>query len=90
LNLFNLVPIRPLDGGRVAQIFSQRAWILGGRMLGAMFFATRAPQLLLIGVMAAMNAFGRHRGGADELPAASPQEQTARSLRYFGLCLALT
>jgi len=35
LNLFNLIPIRPLDGGRVAQIFSKRAWILGGSMLGA-------------------------------------------------------
>ncbi len=89
LNLFNLVPIRPLDGGRVAQIFSKRAWILGGSMLGAMFFATRAPQLLLIGVMAAMNAFGRHRGRAEELPAASSREQTAWGLRYFGLCLLL-
>src|SRR5262249_49429495 len=49
LNLFNLVPIRPLDGGRVAQIFSRRAWIVGGIMLAAMFVVTMAPQLVLIG-----------------------------------------
>jgi Zn-dependent protease len=90
LNLFNLIPISPLDGGRVAQAFSRRAWLIGGVLLGAMFLVTMAPQLLLIGVMAVMHNL--RRGAAPDAATPSPlsdQERTAWSLRYFGLCFFL-
>jgi Zn-dependent protease len=89
LNLFNLVPIRPLDGGRVAQIFSKRAWIVGGILLAAMFLVTMAPQLVLIGVMALSNSLRRPAGVAGEPPPAEPEERSRWSYRYFGLCFFL-
>ena len=76
----------PLDGGRVAQAFSKRAWILGGVLLGGMFLFTRAPQLLLIGGFALFRIF---RGqDAAQVPA-TPEEQRHWMVRYFGLCFFL-
>jgi Zn-dependent protease len=87
LNLFNLTPISPLDGGRVAQAFSRRAWIAGALVLGVFFLATRAPQLLLIAVLALPRLFGRQ--STDERALLAPLDQRAWALRYFGLAAFL-
>jgi Zn-dependent protease len=85
LNLFNLVPLPPLDGGRVAAVFSPRAWILGAIVFGGMFLVTGAPQLLLIGVLALMH---RRRAVAPAEP--TPDDvRKAWTARYFGLCFFL-
>jgi Zn-dependent protease len=88
LNLFNLVPISPLDGGRVAQAFSRRAWVIGGLLLGGMFLATGSPQLLLIGLMAVPQAL-RRSSGDGEHPVLPPDAQRVWTIRYFGLCFFL-
>jgi len=84
LNLFNLTPISPLDGGRIAQAFSRRAWLVGVAVLGAMFLLTRSPQLLLIALLALPRLFGRRNAepDRDEL---EPPRQRAWAWRYFGL-----
>jgi Zn-dependent protease len=38
LNLFNLLPVPPLDGGRITAALSPWLWILGLALAGAMFF----------------------------------------------------
>jgi Zn-dependent protease len=87
LNLFNLTPISPLDGGRVAQAFSRRAWIFGAVLLGVMFLVTQAPQLLLIGLLALPHVF--QRGAVDDRDALPAALQRAWALRYFGLAAFL-
>jgi Zn-dependent protease len=84
LNLFNLVPLSPLDGGRVAQAFSKRGWLIGVALLAALFLVMPSFQLALIAGLGLMQAF-RPRQHA-ELPA---PEQRAWMLRYFGLCFFL-
>src|SRR5436190_74068 len=59
LNLFNMTPLSPLDGGRVAKLFSRRAWIAGVAILIVLFVITQTPLLILIGVMAVMNMLRR-------------------------------
>jgi Zn-dependent protease len=87
LNLFNLVPMPPLDGGRVAAVFSPRGWILGAVILGAMFLATGAPQLLLIGLLALTR---RGRVASDASFESTPDSvRKAWTTRYFGLCFFL-
>jgi Zn-dependent protease len=87
LNLFNLTPISPLDGGRVAQAFSRRAWIFGAILLGVMFLVTQAPQLLLIGLLALPHVFRKAQlDDRDALPVAA---QRAWAFRYFGLATFL-
>jgi len=53
LNLFNLLPISPLDGGRVTAVLSPRIWFVGVPLLAAMFVWQPNPMLLLIGLLAA-------------------------------------
>jgi Zn-dependent protease len=88
LNLFNLTPISPLDGGRVAQAFSRRAWIIGAVLLAGIFLWTHSPQLLLIAVLALPRLFSRANPEA-ERDALAPALQRAWAVRYFGLAAFL-
>lgn len=40
LNLFNLIPCEPLDGGRIAAAISPRLWWLGSIVIGVLFVYT--------------------------------------------------
>lgn len=87
LNLFNLTPMSPLDGGRIAQAFSRRAWIAGLLILGGMMLITQTPQLILIGIMGLGQLF---RGGTDQdREQLSTDVQRTWATRYFGLCAVL-
>lgn len=52
LNLFNLIPISPLDGGRITAIISPKVWLAGVPLLAALFFYRPSPMLILIAIMA--------------------------------------
>lgn len=87
LNLFNLTPLSPLDGGRVVQAFSKRTWIFGAIVIGGLFLMTGAPMLMLIGIMALPRIFGR--ATEDERQLLAPAAQQAWAFRYFGLASLL-
>ncbi len=53
LNLFNLIPLSPLDGGRITAVLSPRIWLLGVPVLGAYFLWRPSVLVLLIALMAA-------------------------------------
>lgn len=52
LNLFNLIPVSPLDGGRITAILSPRLWLLGVPILAAAFFWRPSPILILVALVA--------------------------------------
>jgi Zn-dependent protease len=52
LNLFNLIPLSPLDGGRIVSVVSPRLWFFGVPILVALFFWIPSPMLVLIAVLA--------------------------------------
>lgn len=52
LNLFNLIPLSPLDGGRITQVMSPRIWLIGAPLLVALFFYRPSPLLIIIAVLA--------------------------------------
>jgi Zn-dependent protease len=52
LNLFNLIPLSPLDGGRITSIVSPHVWLIGIPALVALFFYRPSPLLVLIAVLA--------------------------------------
>jgi Zn-dependent protease len=52
LNLFNLLPVPPLDGGRITGVLSPRVWLIGAPLMIALMFYSPSPMLILIVVMA--------------------------------------
>ncbi|MEZ0226823.1 MAG: site-2 protease family protein [Alphaproteobacteria bacterium] len=52
INLFNLIPLSPLDGGRVTAVLSPRIWLLGAPMLVGLFFWMPSPLLILLAFFA--------------------------------------
>jgi Zn-dependent protease len=53
INLFNLIPLSPFDGGRITAIISPRLWLVGVPILVALFFWSPSPMLILVAILAA-------------------------------------
>jgi Zn-dependent protease len=70
LNLYNLIPISPLDGGRITAIISPKVWLFGVPLLVALFLYTPSPMLILIAILAfpQLKAALKKDGGASDLP----------------------
>jgi Zn-dependent protease len=75
LNLFNLIPLAPFDGGRVTAAISPRLWLIGVPVLVALFFYRPSPLLILMAVLALPNVIKAWRG------LRSPEEHAYYSVR---------
>ena len=53
LNLFNLIPLSPFDGGRITAVISPRLWLAGVPLLITIFLWHPSPLLILMAIMAA-------------------------------------
>jgi Zn-dependent protease len=50
LNFFNLIPLSPLDGGRMTAILSPRIWFIGAPLMLAMMLYRPSPLLFVIAI----------------------------------------
>jgi Zn-dependent protease len=75
LNLFNLIPLAPFDGGRVTAAISPRLWLVGAPLLVALFFYSPSPLLILMAVLALPNVMKAWRG------LKQPEEQAYYAVR---------
>lgn len=71
LNLFNLIPLSPFDGGRITAVLSPRVWLLGVPVLVALFLYRPSPMLILMAILAAPQVWKAIRYRAN-----SPEAQT--------------
>ena len=51
INFFNLIPLSPLDGGRMTAILSPRVWFIGAPLMVALMFYRPSPLLIVIAVV---------------------------------------
>ena len=90
LNLWNLLPINPLDGGRIVGVLSPRIWLAGIPLLVGIMLVRPSPMLFLILIFAAPAAWSAWRGTWQaSLPAGYYEQPLAVKLQYGGAYLGL-
>lgn len=92
LNLLNLIPISPLDGGRITAIISPRIWFAGVPLLVALWFWMPSPLLILIAVLALPNLLAAWRAPTPDQRAYYDVPLRTRveyALMYLGLAAIL-
>ena len=90
LNLFNLIPLSPFDGGRITAVLSPRIWLLGVPVLAALFFWRPSPLLVLMALLAAPQVlkawrFDPHAPENRDYYAVSGETRLTYALCYIGL-----
>jgi len=86
LNLINLIPLPPLDGGRITTVLSPRIWLLGVPIIGILLWYQFSIILLLIAILALPHVIAAFRFD----PSSSPEAQryhdvSARTRWEYGL-----
>jgi Zn-dependent protease len=97
INLFNLIPVPPLDGGRVCAAVSRWFWLLGLVLLGGAILYFHAWGTIFIAILVLFMAFQRIRYDLSRRNSAQMQSYYRLSLGtrafvaafYIGLIVAL-
>jgi Zn-dependent protease len=63
INLFNLLPVSPLDGGRIVSVLSTKIWLVGLFILVVLVILSPGPILFLILFMGIFTWWNRAREG---------------------------
>ena len=94
LNLFNLLPVSPLDGGRMAAALHPALWIVGLVGLAVLTFISPNPILLLILFFGGLEVWTRWRMRKDPLGAdyyrVQPWQKVAVAAIYVVLVVSLS
>lgn len=92
-NLFNLLPVSPLDGGRVVTAISPLLWVLGLAVAAYLAFTLGHPILILVVILGALRAWSTWKQRDADPPATyfevTPVKRALITGAYFGLCAYL-
>lgn len=95
LNLFNLLPVVPLDGGRAMAAMAPWMWFLGFGAMVFMVFTFPNPIIILIAIFGGMETYRRWKGrkqgeeGNADYYKVSPRGRIAVGAVYLGLIVSL-
>ncbi|HEX4508892.1 MAG TPA: site-2 protease family protein [Burkholderiaceae bacterium] len=81
LNLFNLIPLPPLDGGRITAVLSPRIWLAGAGVLAMLLWYRFSPILLVVAVLSLPNILAAFRYRAND-PAHQGYFQASLRVRW--------
>lgn len=89
LNLFNLIPVSPLDGGRIVGAFTRTFWVVGYALGLIALVVTRSPILglvLLLGLISLWQRWRHPVPGYHDIP---PARRLAIGIAFAVLVVAL-
>jgi Zn-dependent protease len=93
LNLFNLLPVIPLDGGRIVGALHPALWAVGFLALLGLVFIRPNPLLLLILLFSGMELWNRWRARkhpeSQSYYRVMPSQRVTMAVLYFGLAILL-
>jgi Zn-dependent protease len=94
LNLFNLIPLSPLDGGRAAAALHPALWAVGLALLLGLTLLRPNPILILVLVVGGIEVWRRWRNRNEPNAAAyyaiEPWQRAAVGVAYVGLAALLS
>jgi Zn-dependent protease len=94
LNLFNLAPISPLDGGRIVAAIHPALWLAGLAVLLGLTILAPNPILILILVLGGLESWRRWKHRNDPQTATyyrvSPAQRVITGVAYIALAALLT
>lgn len=89
LNLFNLIPVSPFDGGRITAVLSPRIWLLGVPVLVGLFLWRPSPMLILMALLAWPQLWKAWKYRKDSLEAQTYYAVPAAVKWEYGSCYLL-
>jgi Zn-dependent protease len=91
INLFNLLPLAPLDGGRMTAIISPRLWLFGAPLLAGLAFWRPSPMLIIIAILAVPHVIAAWRFDPKKAEVAGYYvASTAEKVEYGALYIGMT
>lgn len=85
LNLFNMIPISPLDGGRVVGVVSRWLWGVGFAVGATVWWITESPLLLVILFLGAFQLYRLVKNPRPEYYDIANGRRAVMGAAYFGL-----
>jgi len=93
INLFNLLPVVPLDGGRIVAALHPALWLAGFLALVGLVFLAPNPILIIILIFSGMELWGRWRTRnhpeLEDYYRVTPRRRAIMAALYFGLAVLL-
>jgi len=89
INLFNLIPISPLDGGRIVGVVSRWLWLVGYVVGIGALVVTHSPILFLVLLLGLFSLGATLRGHRPDYFRAAASKRLAIGAAYFALLALL-
>lgn len=89
LNLFNLIPLHPLDGGRVVSAISPKLWLIGIPIGIIALFKAFNPIIILLLILGVIKVIEQYKSTDKSYYEVKTSTRWIFALSYFGLMLLL-
>lgn len=89
INIFNLIPVSPLDGGRIVSAISPKLWLIGIPVLAVAAFYFFNPIIILLLILGVYQAFQQWKATDKSYYDTPADTRMLFALLYFGLLLSL-
>ena len=89
LNLFNLIPVHPLDGGRIVTAISPMLWIIGMPLMTVAAIKFFNPIIIMFLILGAVELYKYYKNPDKKYYEVKKSTRLIYALTYFGLIAIL-